>query len=326
MNIEKISQLSGVSKSTVSRYLNNGSVSQRTKEKIEKIIKAHNYEPNLFAQSLKANRTYMLGVIVPRVDSFAANETFKGIDKVLHDSGFQSIIYYTNQDINREIGGLKSLITQRVDGIVLMATHMTDEHLDIINNVEIPVVIVGQFSEGVHCIIHDDYGAGWKMAEYTARYFKDDFLYLGVPETDEAVGIKRRNGVLDYFDTRSIAYKTAETSFNYDEAFDDVGVIFEKSVPKVMICATDNIALAALKHAIERGVSVPGELSITGFGGYNTTALVTPTLTTVRFGYFEAGETAAKSMLKLIDGEGVPMVQHIGNEIIINESVDKIGN
>ncbi len=323
MNIEKVSQLAGVSKSTVSRYLNNGSVSQRTKEKIEKIIKTHNYEPNRFAQSLKAKRTNMLGVIVPRVDSFAANETFKGIDKVLHDSGLQSIIYYTNQDINREMEGLKALFNQRVDGIILMATHMTAEHMSIINSVDIPVVIVGQFSEGVHCIIHDDYGAGRKMAEYIARYFKDDLLYLGVSDTDEAVGIKRRDGVLDYFDTLGITCKTAETSFNYSEAFDDIGVIFEASVPEVMICATDNIALAALKHAIERGISVPDELSITGFGGYNTTNIVTPTLTTVRFGYFEAGEKAAESILKLIDGERISMIQHVGNELIINESVDK---
>ena len=323
MNIEKVSQLAGVSKSTVSRYLNNGSVSQRTKEKIEKIIKTHNYEPNRFAQSLKAKRTNMLGVIVPRVDSFAANETFKGIDKVLHDSGLQSIIYYTNQDINREMEGLKALFNQRVDGIILMATHMTAEHMSIINSVDIPVVIVGQFSEGVHCIIHDDYGAGRQMAEYIARYFKDDLLYLGVSDTDEAVGIKRRDGVLDYFDTLGITCKTAETSFNYSEAFDDIGVIFEASVPEVMICATDNIALAALKHAIERGISVPDELSITGFGGYNTTNIVTPTLTTVRFGYFEAGEKAAESILKLIDGERISMIQHVGNELIINESVDK---
>lgn len=323
MNIEKISELAGVSKSTVSRYLNNGSISEKTKEKIEKIIETHNYEPNRFAQSLKAKRTHMIGVIVPRVDSFAANETFKGIDKELYDSGFQSIIYYTNQDVNREVAGFKALVNQRVDGIVLMATHMTEEHLSIIKNVKIPVIIVGQYAEDVHSIVHDDYGAGRQMAEYVAQYFRDDILYLGVDESDQAVGIKRRDGVLDYLDEAKIKYRTLETSFNYYKAALDVKEILNQAVPKIIICATDNIALAALKHAIEQSISVPDELSIVGFGGYNTTSIVTPTLTTVRFGYLEAGRKAAENILRLIEGQHVDQVQLIKNELIINESVDK---
>ncbi|MEJ7483044.1 helix-turn-helix transcriptional regulator, partial [Staphylococcus warneri] len=60
-NIDDIAKLAGVSKSTVSRYLNDGSVSMKTKEKLDKIIQEHDYQPNQFAQSLRAHRTNMIG-------------------------------------------------------------------------------------------------------------------------------------------------------------------------------------------------------------------------------------------------------------------------
>ena len=74
-NISDIAKLAGVSKSTVSRFLNNGSVSPATKEKITKIIEENNYQPNQFAQSLRARRTNLIGAIIPRMNSYAVDET-----------------------------------------------------------------------------------------------------------------------------------------------------------------------------------------------------------------------------------------------------------
>ena len=71
-NISDIAKLAGVSKSTVSRFLNNGSVSNKTKEKLTKIIKEYDYQPNQFAQSLRARRTNLIGAIIPRMNSFCS--------------------------------------------------------------------------------------------------------------------------------------------------------------------------------------------------------------------------------------------------------------
>lgn len=77
MNMEKkitisdIAKKANVSKSTVSRYLNGGSVSKTTREKIDELVATYNYQPNTFAQSLKSKRNHTVGVIVPRLDSAA---------------------------------------------------------------------------------------------------------------------------------------------------------------------------------------------------------------------------------------------------------------
>lgn len=69
MNIQDIANLAGVSKSTVSRYLNQGSISLKTKRKIQHVIDTYGYEPNQFAQSLRAQKSMMIGIIFPNVFS-----------------------------------------------------------------------------------------------------------------------------------------------------------------------------------------------------------------------------------------------------------------
>ena len=69
VTIKDIAEKAGVAKSTVSRYLNNGYVSEQTRKKIDAIIEETGYRPNTFARSLKAQDTKLLGVIIPRLDS-----------------------------------------------------------------------------------------------------------------------------------------------------------------------------------------------------------------------------------------------------------------
>ena len=94
--ISDIAKLSGVAKSTVSRYLNGGSVSEATKKKIEHVIKETGYIPNTFARSLKAKKPNIIGTIVPRLDSYATSQTLIGIDEQLRKLNYQMLISNTS--------------------------------------------------------------------------------------------------------------------------------------------------------------------------------------------------------------------------------------
>ena len=85
VTIKDIAHKAGVAKSTVSRYLNGGSVSKKTKAKLDEIVNETGYAPNTFAQSLKAKKTNMIGTIIPRLDSFATNTILASIDEELRN-------------------------------------------------------------------------------------------------------------------------------------------------------------------------------------------------------------------------------------------------
>src|SRR5688572_30078934 len=114
MTIGEIAKLAGVAKSTVSRYLNGGSVSVATRLKLERVIKETGYVPNTFARSLKAKKTNIIGTIVPRLNSYAATQTLIGIDEELREQGYQLLISNTSQSLDREIESIYSLENQKI--------------------------------------------------------------------------------------------------------------------------------------------------------------------------------------------------------------------
>ncbi len=322
--IADIAKLAGVAKSTVSRYLNGGYVSDTTKAKIEKIIEETGFEPNSFAQSLKAKKTNFVGVIVPRLDSYATSRTLIGIDETLRGRNYQMLISNTSQSLERELESIYSLARQKVAGIILLATEITEKHLQIFKEVKLPILIVGQECEGYHCLIHDDYHAGYEMGNYVIQQGHRDIVYIGVPEKDIAVGVKRKEGFKEAVSKHShcnVIY--CESSFKIEEATEKAYEIIEKHQPSVVVCATDNIALGAMKAIYAHGYSIPSEISITGFGGYDVTGIVHPGLTTIKFHYKTAGHMAADKMVKLIEGAEVERMTVSSYELIERESVEK---
>lgn len=324
MNIRDIAKLAGVSKSTVSRYLNGGSISLKTRQKIERVVKETGYSPNQFAQSLKAKRTQMMGVIVPRLSSYASNQTLYGIETYLRTQNYQTIIVNTDLDQEREIHAISTLAKNKVDGIILLATVLTDAHLKAIQSIKVPIIIVGQSYEGIHSIIQNDYDAGRLMGNYFGKSSFKRIAYFGVDERDEAVGVHRRRGVLDGLADFNHDATVHTTSFKLSDAQEGVKAFINDY--DAIICATDNIALGVLKTAFDMNIAVPQTLSISGFGGYETTSIVTPRITTIVFPYEETGHCAAVSMMALLNGEEVPLLQRMEYAIDEKESVDILHN
>ena len=324
MNIRDIARLAGVSKSTVSRYLNGGSISVKTRQKIERVVKDTGYSPNQFAQSLKAKRTQMMGVIVPRLSSYASNQTLYGIETYLRTQNYQTIIVNTDLDQQREIHAIATLAKNKVDGIILLATALTDAHLKAIQSIDVPIILVGQSYDGIHSIIQNDYDAGRLIGHYFGKRHFKRIAYFGVDENDEAVGVHRCRGVLDGLADNQQQADIYTTSFKLSDAQTQSKAFINDY--DAIICATDNIALGVLKTALDMKIDVPQTLSISGFGGYETTSIVTPMITTIVFPYEETGRLAAESMMKLLNHEDVPLLQRMDYAIDEKESVDILHN
>ncbi|WP_434751351.1 LacI family DNA-binding transcriptional regulator [Paenibacillus amylolyticus] len=324
-NISDIAQMAGVAKSTVSRYLNGGSVSEDTRQKIERIIKQYNYVPNTFAQSLKAKKTSIIGTVVPRLDSYATSQTLIGIDEELRGLQYQMLIANTSQDMQREIDAIYDFARQKVSGIILLAAEITEAHLKAIEDIRIPVLLVGQQHESLHCLIHNDDQAGYIMGKYVVEQGHRDIVFMGVGEKDQAVGIHRKQGfkrAIDECSDCNVRYY--ETSFKMSEAVITAEKILQENRPTLIVAATDNIAMGVMKTASSQKIRIPKQLSVTGFGGYDITEMIHPTLTTVKYDYLQAGKLAASHISQLVEGESVRKQTILDVELILRESVDKI--
>ncbi|MEC0310528.1 LacI family DNA-binding transcriptional regulator [Paenibacillus lautus] len=325
--IADIAKKAGVAKSTVSRFLNGGSVSHATRQKIELVIQETGYIPNSFAQSLKAKKTNMIGTIVPRLDSFSASQTVAGMDEELRKHGYQLLIINASQDLSREIEALYDLARQKISGIILFATQVTETHLAAIKEISIPVILLGQQHKEVHSMIYNDHAAGYDMGRYVLSKGHRHIAYIGVTEKDVAVGVQRKEGFLkalsEYDGVEAIFY---ESGFKMSDGVAEALAIFEqnRTMPTAVVCATDNIALGVMKAAHMRGIHIPNELSVTGFGGYDVTEVIHPGLTTVKYGYSQAGHLAAQHIIKLVNDEPVDFLTVMNCDMIHRESVDNL--
>lgn len=325
VTIKDIAELAGVAKSTVSRYLNGGSVGKATREKLDRVIRDTNYEPNQFAQSLKSKQTKMIGVIVPRLDSYAASRTMMGIDEQLTERGYQMLVVNTAQQTDREIEQLYNLAKQKVAGIIWLGTTVTERHLEAIETIQIPVLLIGQQHDNVHSLVYPDHEAAYALGKKFTDWGHRNVVYVGVYESDIAVGQARRDGFLKAFQESESNVNIIQTTFKIEDAIpigeqlaDEVGTI------SLIVCATDNIALGVLKGLANQGVSVPRDVSVSGFGGYDFTEVLHPSITTVHLPYRRTGAKAADMMLQLLHGEHVPMKTFTIFELKVRESVDKL--
>lgn len=324
LTIDDIAEKAHVSKSTVSRFLNGGSVKPSTREKIQKIVDDYDYHPNAFAR-LNAKQSGIIGVIVPTLNSKVTSRVMTSIDRYLRDRNYVPMIRNSDHNPALEMKNLSGLVTLGVDGIVLSAITMTDELRQEIRKIKIPVVVLAQeFEDGI-CIVNDEYNAGYAMGDYIGGSGHKHVGFLRVDESDNAVGKLRAQGVLDGLARHMTDAVYVETcDFGYMDAQNAVGkMLTEHPDIDAIICSTDRQAFGAYKVLRRYGYRIPEDVSVVGFGGYEESELLQPELTTLMFDSYEMGELAAETVTSLIEGKDVEKRQEIGYSFIERKSVSR---
>ena len=184
MNINEIARLAGVSRATVSRYLNNGYVSEEKKKVIRQVIEETGYQPSSQAQMLRTKKTKLVGVILPKINSNTISREVAGISDILTKKGYQIILANTNNDIEEELKYLSLFKDNQVDGVIFIATILTQKHKKMLKEYKVPIVLLGQLLEGYPCIYQDDYKAAAKLTEQMAESGKH-FGYMKQSDREE---------------------------------------------------------------------------------------------------------------------------------------------
>lgn len=325
LTMSDIAKLAGVGKSTVSRYFNGGYVKPETKQKLREICEEYNYQPNQIAKMLKAKNTNTVGIITPTLTSHTSSRTVTIMDEYLKDRGYRTIIINTNHSEKREIEAFQYLSELNVDGIVILATHSVYDYEEMTKKFGIPILFMGQEVYNAPSIVYDDYRSGYEVGKKVFELGHKDIAFLGVSETDHAVGVVRKKGVLDALKENGIEHVDfIEADFEYDRCLPIVKEYLSKHVPTMIVCATDRMAIACYRVLGEMGLSIPEDVSVIGFGSYRYSNLLSPSLESIRFHNKQAGEECGQTILEMMLGMEVDYRKVIGYELVPGKSVKKI--
>lgn len=308
--------IANVAKSTVSRYLNGGSVSVHTREKLDGIVKKYNYTPNTFAQSLKQQTNHTIGVIVPRLDSIAQSDMLRGLDELNIDDTFLIINVY--QDSTRELAAIEKLQSQNVSGLIILTANLTEEIRSVIKASKLPTVIQGQDESEFNRVIMNDIQAGKTVGNYLQKLAPKNVLLLNVDMSlDYAVGHDRFVGIKSALS--GIPHKEIITDFKLNIAKQSAYQAMIHEDFDLIIGATDRIVVGAMQSAF----ALHQKPRYIGFGQSYFSETVSPNLTSFEFSFFEAGKELYRLFRKVRDNNSIQIQRVvIDGKLIIRDSTN----
>lgn len=325
MNIAEIAKLAGVSNAAVSRYFNNGHISEEKREAIRKVVEETGYRPSVQAQTLRTKKTKMIGVIVPKVASGSIGRVVEGILSVLNKSGYQMLLAVTQNAPKKELEYLAAFDDKQVDGVILVATVFTAEHKRILKRLSVPVVIVGQQLSGYCCVYHDDYHAAYELTKLLLEKGRRKLGYIGAIQQDKAVGAERYRGYKDAvceLGENGLAENYVIASFTAASGYEKMAELFERCEKlDGVICATDTMAAGAVQYLREQGIEVPEEVMVAGQGDSEIVRATMPSLITVHYSYEKSGEMAVQMLMEILNqGETALKEVKLGHYIVERNS------
>lgn len=301
MNIGKIAELAGVSRAAVSRYFNNGYISDEKRAAIRQVVEETGYRPSVQAQTLRTKKTKMIGVIVPKIASASIGRIVEGILSVINGNGYQALLAVTQNDPKKELEYLDAFGEKQVDGVILLGTVFQAEHRRVLKNLSVPVVIVGQQMAGYNCVFHDDYHAFYDLTRLFLERGRTKLGYIGAIQQDVAVGAQRYRAFCDA--VRDLGYEGLKENyvtadFTLRSGYEKVGELLEKCKDlDGLICATDTMAAGAAQYLREQGIRVPQQILLGGQGDAEMARVAIPSLVTLHFSYEKSGEIAVKMLM-----------------------------
>lgn len=307
MDINEIARRAGVSRATVSRYLNSGYVSQEKRDLIASIIEETGYTPSKQAQQLRTGKTKLVSVIIPKINSQSVGRMVAGITDELNDAGYQVVLANTNNDTETELAFLNLFAPRnRVDGIIFLATVLAPEHYKLMRRLDVPCVILGQQVAGYPSVYQDDYNAVYELTRLALRKGHVPG-YLGVLEEDVAAGKQRHQGFLDACAREGVTpppHAQLIVGFDADAGYFGAEKLMD-TIPNLdtIVCATDDIAFGAMMCVIEYGLSVPEDIQVTGVGDSQLSRIARPSLSTAHLHYRTSGMMAARMLLNRLAGK-----------------------
>ena len=308
----KISEILGVSKSTVSKALNNYvDVSPKTRKMVQNLAEELNYKPNVFAQNLRSQESKIIGLIVPEIVHYFFSNIIEGAVKTAEKNGYSVIILQSDDDYHTEIKHVSTLLNANVDGILLSISDDTIRFDHVINTINkgVPFVLYDKISKLIDCnkVVIDDIKAAQLATQHLIDIGCKKIAIIrnqlrSQTTIDRYKGYKKALLINGFnFDT-SLVFETKELSLKEGKRIAKIICKNHKEVDGVF-AVTDLMALGALETFKENEIKVPEQISIIGFSNWFLTEISTPHLSTVDQPGFEMGKVSVDLLLKEIQNK-----------------------
>ena len=323
-----MARVAGVSVATVSRALRGlDRVSPQTREKVLRVAEDLHYVASPTATSLASGRTRVVAVVAPFLTRWFFATLVSAIEKSLRAQGHHVILFdLEDETYDQRLTLTQNMLWKRVDGIIMLNVPMTDEEVDLVERLGLPLVTIGSPVPGRACVRIDDRLAMRPAVEHLAGLGHTRIGYIGSVPANVA-HIQTPQDRLEAFKECVVEFGLTcapEWILNSDwtaeaAARDSTSLLTSEHRPTAIVAASDEMAIGVRESARRLGMAVPGDLSIIGIDDYLLSGVLG--LTTVRQDVAGQGHAAAELLLRaLLHDDTITDEVVLPTELIVRES------
>jgi LacI family transcriptional regulator len=328
ISLKQVAALAGVSMSTVSRALASPErLHPKTLKKVQEAIQSLDYVPYAPARVLRSGRSQTIGIVAPTLMNELYARAVDTLEEEFLRIGYTGLLTCHRDDPELELAIVRTLIERRVDGLALIGTSHHPDLLAFVRKQKLPYVLMwATDGSAVHPSVgYDNRMAMARIVEYLVHLGHERFAMLPGP-IEVPLAATRLRGARQALAIHRVHLDEAHviaTRYDPIEIRDAVRLLMQAAVrPTAVICGNDMIAASALAECRDLGVTVPSDVSVTGFGDWDIASLTFPTLTTIRSDAVRIGKLSAQNLLRQIREETVPdlLQDEFEAELIIRRS------
>ncbi|UII55208.1 catabolite control protein A [Cytobacillus spongiae] len=312
ITIYDVAREANVSMATVSRVVNgNPNVKPATRKKVLEVIERLGYRPNAVARGLASKKTTTVGVIIPDIASPFFAELARGIEDIATMYKYNIILSNSDQNKDKELHLLNTMLGKQVDGIVFMGGNITQEHVGEFGKSPVPVVLAGSIEDSneIPSVNIDYEQAAYDVVQsFVDKGHKEIALVIG-PLHEPINQEKKLSGYKRAIEDAGLPYREEliiEGDYTYDSGLEAIERLMElESKPSAIFVGSDEMALGVVHGAEDRGYKVPDDFEVISSDNTRLSLMVRPQLTTVVQPLYDIGAVAMRLLTKLMNKEKV---------------------
>ncbi len=313
MNIYDIAEKAGVSIATVSRTLNGGPVKENTKSKILQIIEEEGYIPNVYAKNLNTQSVKIVGIFLPDIEDIYGSRVVAVLEKEMKRKGYDMILYNIGDGINEISKYVSMMLSRRIDALFVVGSKFQlSPALEVLAKAAEKMPIIGintEFNrEGMYSVLSDDKGAIIDTIKKLYDKGHRRFMYLYDSRTPS--GIKRISGFCEGISAvgLDIDNQIMRLSSKYyaDAKAHTFEILKNNTDVTAIICSEDQLAVGAVKAALEVGYKIPDEVAVVGYDNSRLSYCCIPEISSIDNLPAELVTIASDLFTKVSSGQSAP--------------------
>jgi len=308
--LKKISEILGISISTVSRALkHHPDISLKTRQKVIDLAETLDYEPNASAVQLRTKNSKLLGLMVPTVSNYFYETFISAVEEDARKQGYSVMILQSGNDPAIELDNLKLFRQNRVSGVfTCLSSSTTDlKGFERMREMDIPVVFFDNVPDvsGIHKICMADEKSAQLAAELILQHpYQSILAIFGNPQL--SITKKREAALQQAFQSHPNIQLLIEHAHNSDEARTISNSMLNKHLPDIIFCMSDEVLIGVLKTIQEKGLRYPDNIALLTISNGTIPKLFHPQITYIETSGEKMGHLAFSHMLNCINGNGDP--------------------